>query len=500
MKNKISLINIVTSVFLQIITIISGLIIPRIILNSFGSDINGLISSIQQFLSYITIIEGGLSGVVIANLYKPILEKDNKKISNIVKTADSFYKKIGFIFLAYSIILGIIYTFLFKTNYSFNYIFLLTIILSINMFVQYMFSLTYRCLLIADKKIYIVSIVQSIIIIINTIITIIMANNLNNIHLLKLFSGLVYLLQPLIFSYYINKKYLIAKDGKKDNNFIKERWNAFAINIAAFIHNSTDISILTIFTNLRYVSIYSIYALVPIAIKQIVSSISSAITPVIGHAYVRNNYDELYFKLDIYEYITNFLVFFFGSMAILLITPFVLLYTKGINDANYNQLVFGYLITISEMIYLLKLPHLNLAYSANKFKEITIPAFIEAILNLLLSIILVNKFGLIGIAIGTIIAMIYRLIFQIYYTKVIIKREQWKFYSKIIVFTCVSLIGIIICNKKIPLVEISIINCLIYSLIYSAIFLIIYLIASLIFFKKEINYFINYIKKEKKTK
>lgn len=63
MKNKVTLLNIASSLLLQVVSVISGLIVPRIILSCFGSDINGLVSSINQFLSYITLIEGGLQGL-----------------------------------------------------------------------------------------------------------------------------------------------------------------------------------------------------------------------------------------------------------------------------------------------------------------------------------------------------------------------------------------------------------------------------------------------------
>ena len=93
-------------------------------------------------------------------------------------------------------------------------------------------------------------------------------------------------------------------------------------------------------------------------------------------------------KLDVYEYIVFALVFFLFTVTALLITPFVQLYTRGIVDTDYNQPLFGFLLVLSEALYLVKLPHLNLAYSANKFKEITIPAYIEAILNIVISVVL----------------------------------------------------------------------------------------------------------------
>lgn len=62
------------------------------ILKTFGSDVNGLVSSLNQFLSYISLIEGGLTGVVLASLYKPLEEKNYNKVSGIVKATNKFLK------------------------------------------------------------------------------------------------------------------------------------------------------------------------------------------------------------------------------------------------------------------------------------------------------------------------------------------------------------------------------------------------------------------------
>ena len=95
MKNKIK-INIFSNLILQITTILSGFILPKIILTFFGSEVNGLISSVTQFLSYISLLEGGVSGVMMASLYKPLYEENMQKVSSIYKTMQRFYRKIAF--------------------------------------------------------------------------------------------------------------------------------------------------------------------------------------------------------------------------------------------------------------------------------------------------------------------------------------------------------------------------------------------------------------------
>ena len=70
MNKKVAAKNVIASLIYEIIAILYGFLIPRIILKTFGSEVNGLVSSLGQFLNYITLLEGGLTGVIMAALYK----------------------------------------------------------------------------------------------------------------------------------------------------------------------------------------------------------------------------------------------------------------------------------------------------------------------------------------------------------------------------------------------------------------------------------------------
>lgn len=496
MKNKVTLLNMISGLILQFFTIVSGFILPKIILTCFGSEVNGLVSSLNQFLSYITLVEGGITGVIVANLYKPIVEQDNNKISSVLVTADRFYKKIGALFIGYSVVLSIVYPLYFKTEFKFVYICSLTLILSLTLLIQYMYSLTLRTLLNADKKGYVVNFTQTLIVICNVLFALISVFIYPSIHILKLISGSLFLLQPLIFSRYVKKNYKIDWKVEPDNSFIKSRWNGFAINLAAFIHTSTDVTVLTFLANLKTVSIYSVYSLVSSGIKQLINACLSGIAHTVGQAYAKKNWKELNQKLDIYEYIVFVLIFFLFTVTALLITPFVQLYTRGIVDTDYNQPLFGFLLVVSEALYLVKLPHLNLAYSANKFKEITVPAYIEAILNIVISVSLVKKFGLIGVTVGTIVGMTYRMVFHVYYTsKIVPGRVQSIFYKKLFVFTVGAGIGFAICGELIPIRNVTVLNWILHAIIYCVIIGCIILVVSIKYFKKELRFFVQYIRK-----
>ena len=487
LKKKVTLLNTVSTFLLQIVLILDGFIIPKLILDAFGSDVNGLTSSLNQFLSYIALVEGGITGVIIARLYKPLAKKNNKKLSAILVSANRFYRKIGYFFIIYALFLSIIYPVIFNTGFNFLYVSSLTLILSIYFIVQYMLSLTYKTLLVADEKIYIVSFTQVVIRIAEIVFAIIAVKIYPNIHLLKLITGLVFILQPIIYTRYIKKNYHIDKSVRADDSLIKGRWSGFAINTAAFIHNSTDVIVLTVFTNLATVSVYSVYALVVSGLKNVINSLVSSLNPTLGHAYALRDFKNLNQKLDLYEYIIFMLVFLIFGVTGLLITPFVMIYTAGLTDANYSQPIFGIFLVVAEALYLLKFPHLNLAYSADRFKEISKPAFVEAGLNIIISICLVPFLGLIGVAIGTFIAMLYRLIFHVYYTsKMVPGRNQWIFYRKLLIFIIATILGILVCSL-IPITSATILSWIICAIIYFIVLGTMFSVVSIMFFREELK-------------
>ena len=410
---KINLIykNIICSVLLQIVTIASGFVIPKVILVYFGSSVNGLISSINQFLNYIQLLEGGLSGVIMAALYKPLANHDKEKISGIVKAAQSFFQKIGIIYIVYALIIAFAYPVIVDTGFSYKYTF------ALNLIIQYFFCLSYKLLLNADRKVYYVSITQIIIVFANMLAVIVTARLFGDIILLKLFSGLIFFIQPIMYGVYVNKHYKLNKNALPDREAIEQRWDGFGINLAYFIHTNTDVIILTFFSTLANVSVYSIYLMIVSALKNFVISISQAIAPSIGNSLASDNVCITNYKFDQYVFGLSVVTVFLFGCGIVLITPFVDIYTLGINDADYHQTVFGIVLCLAEMTYCLREPYVSAAYSAGHFKQVSMYAYAEAALNIIISLLLVRRFGILGVALGTLISMIYRLFCHISYLR-----------------------------------------------------------------------------------
>ncbi|MBR3220325.1 polysaccharide biosynthesis C-terminal domain-containing protein [Candidatus Saccharibacteria bacterium] len=489
MKNKkrLVMINIVSSILLQFLTVLYNFIIPKITLSMFGSDANGLISSLAQFLSYVNLIEGGIGSVVAAKLYKPLVENDTKKLSSVVRTSQVIHRKIAIALSVYSLLLAVVYPLTVSSVFSFSYIFSMTIILAAALFAQYSFAVSYQLLLKSDKKIYAVSSAQAITFIISATLFYLISRICPDLHVLKITTFLAFLFQPIFLSWFVKRHYRIDKKSPLDQELLNSRWDGFAINIAYFIHSSTDVALLTIFTNLATVSVYSVYGLVAHGLRSLILAVSTAITPHIGQLYAKGNKAALQQKFAIAEFVMFALVSTVFTVGGLLITPFVLAYTNNITDANYNQVLFGAILIIAEFLYCIREPYVNLAYSANRFRDIKKHAYIESIINIVVSIILVTQIGLIGVVIGTALAMLYRTVYHVYYLKNhILHRSPLTTLKKFIVFAATSAISVLVCWHLFPASN-NFGSVIVSAVIYLTITAGLNLIASAIFFRNELK-------------
>jgi O-antigen/teichoic acid export membrane protein len=94
-RTKSFIYNSLTAALLQIFTFIAGFIVPRIILAFYGSEINGLVTSITQFIAYFNLVEAGLAGAAVYALYKPLADEDHKSINAVLSATNRFLLVFG---------------------------------------------------------------------------------------------------------------------------------------------------------------------------------------------------------------------------------------------------------------------------------------------------------------------------------------------------------------------------------------------------------------------
>ena len=232
---------------------------------------------------------------------------------------------------------------------------------------------------------------------------------------------------------------------------------------------------------------YSVYNLIINGIKSFIQSFTNGIEGIFGNMIANNEKDNLNKKFKLYEigYFSICTIIF--STTMIMIVPFVEVFTKGITDVNYSRHLFGTLLVISEFVWAIRLPYISLTYSAGHFKETRIGAWIECLVNIVVSIILVNKLGIVGVTIGTLIAMIIRAVEFIYHAnKYILKRNILENIKILLVVISSFTLIIFICNFLPLLNNINYLNWIINASWIFIISMIIVLLFDVLFYKKEL--------------
>lgn len=409
------LLNTIFSILLQIVTVVSGLILPRYFLSEYGSDVNGLISSISRFLSLISFLELGVGSVVTSSLYRPLAENNEIEVNKIITSGGRFFKRIAEILAAYIVILTCLYPFLVSDEFSWLFTATLIVAISISSFAQYYFGIIDRLLLGADQMGFVSFGAQIVTIIANLAASIILIKLKAQIQIVKLISSLIFLLQPLLLRLYINKKYKINRNEAYDTEPIKQKWNGIAQHIAHVVLVDSDTIVLTFFSSLKNVSIYGVYYSVINGVSQLMQSFLGGANSLIGNLWAKQEMDKLYQVFGCLEFLIHTLTVFLFTCTGILIVPFVTIYTKGITDANYIQPLFACILTIATGIHIIRTPYNVIILAGGHYKQTQKCYIIAAALNMGISILAVKIWGLVGVAIGTLVAMGYQTIWMAYY-------------------------------------------------------------------------------------
>lgn len=446
-RGRKALYNSLFSLGLQFVSLICGLILPRLILSNYGSAYNGITSSITHFISCVALMKAGLGGVTRAALYKPLAENDYLAVSEVLYESELYIRKVAKIFLCGVIVFAAIYPVWTKDEFSWLFSFSLILIISLTTFLNYYFCYTRSVLLEADQKIRVWSISEISSVVLNTIIAAILIKLGATIHIVKLGSAVTFLITPLILYWYTNKHYTIIKNAKPKISRIEQRWDAFAHELADFINSNIDVVLITIFLNIKEVSVYTVYAYVVTAIRRVVLDSVSGFNAAFGNMYAENNYDVMRENLKIYELVLFTITTIIYSVAAVMITPFVLIYTSGVTDINYSRTLFGILLIFANVFTCFRVPYNSVTAAVGRFKETKRIAYFEAWLNVVISVAFVIKWGIIGVTVGTLVAAVFRAsMFALYLGKNIIPRSYKYYISHVIVSISVMFVVLFIGN------------------------------------------------------
>ncbi len=408
MRTRNSILSFVTTFFPWLILAVIGFIKVRLFINYFGSEMNGLIQLATQMYGYLTLLELGFGAAVMYKMYKPFATKNYDKVSELFNGSKKIFYPIGIAIFVVGTILGFVVP-MFVHNLSIPkyYVFAIFFLYAIDYLTLYMFGLPYRNMLLADQKGHRISITINIRHLIFRIIELILIINKVDIIIITIGSIVANLIASYVLIRITHKLYpWLNKKAKPDKSSLAMTKDVIIHRISKMVFNSTDQILLALTSGLVTVSVYGAYNYIVIYLRQILEYIATAPRSGFGNLIndpkaTKESKKEVF---DEYIILMLFFAIIITATFTIAIRPFVTLWiNKDYAIGTLPILLFGVIIWFE---YSLR-PLNTIVESSGLYKETKKNAVGAAIINIVLSAILVKPFGVTGVLIATCIGYLY---------------------------------------------------------------------------------------------
>lgn len=416
MRTNKSIKNIIIGLATQILNTVLPFISRTIFINVLGSTYLGISGLFTSILTSLSIVELGLASAISYALYKPLAEREEETVAALMKIYGKTYRFIGLLIFVIGMLLIPFLDLFIKEELSIENIELMYVLVLVNTSISYLYSFK-RTLFVSDQRNY-VSVLNTTFF--NTmkhffqillLVTLKIIVNDSNIFL-------IYLTSTIIFTWvsdfsisrkadrmypYINTK--PTKELEKDTKaeLLENIKAMFVHKVGGVIVKATDNIFLSSFISISAVALYSNYNMIIGVINGFLSHIFSALTSGIGNLNATEN-EESSYRVFSYIMFLCFWIYSFSSISLfIMFNPFIKLWIG--KDYLLQPSV---VMSIVLIFYLIGMGRPALIYrdTLGLFKFIKFKPVVEVIINIIASLILINKYNINGVFWGTIISFL----------------------------------------------------------------------------------------------
>lgn len=433
MNKKRLFYNLVSGSLGQLLMVAAAILVPRLVMVNISSEANGLLSSVNQMLVYLGLMEAGVGTVTIQALFQPVSEQNRDGICSILAATKKYYLRTGTMYMIGVVLFSVLYPILVDSELPLSTVILVILFSGSSGAVGFFFHSKFVLLLQAEGKNYILTSISTLAQISISIIKVVLLINGFDIVAVQGAYLLMMLAQSAAICIYTRRNYpWLNLSVKPQEQAISQKYSALLHQMCGLIFNNTDSLLLTLTWGLRYVSVYSVFTMVFSQLGNLVTIWTTSYLFVLGQA-LQQKFEQFQKEYRIFEMLSFLTTFVLGSVSAVMITPFIRLYTDGVTDVDYLNPWYPPLFMVVFLLTNLRAPAQTAITAAGHFKKTTPQAIAEAVINLLVSLILLPKFGIIGVLIGTIVALGYRVNEMFFYSsKNIHKVKLSKTYGRIL--------------------------------------------------------------------
>ena len=287
--------NSIIGILASAISIISTYCIRIVISSALGEEVYGINSIFISIVSAMLILEFGMCTAIVIILYKPIVDDDRELVKSILGYIKSFYKKLFFIIIVLGVLIDLFLEYFVNTDIDYFKVKTYFVLYIIGVGVKYRYS--YKlCLLYADKKNGVVSIVTIITTIVFSLTQIAVIYCLKDYYSFLLLFVIQNLVQNAICNVYVNRHYKYIREGGEPlSEVYKQRVKKilqpmFIQRIADQIKDSSSVIVFGVTgASASVVGFFSNYIFIVHACQTLFNQVGASFTTSFGNYLIKNN-------------------------------------------------------------------------------------------------------------------------------------------------------------------------------------------------------------------
>jgi O-antigen/teichoic acid export membrane protein len=415
------------------------------IIHSLGDRLYGFWTLVGTFIGYYGLLDFGLSSAVSRHMAGALGLGDNAKIKEVYNTAMPIFLGIGCIALLITVIIAFISPLIVDNPEEIQLFRNIILILGFNVALSFL-ARVFIGTLNAQMNFHIVSLVQIATLIVRTALIVLALSTGHKILALAWISFLTTSAANVMYYYYARKKLpallLAPKSFSRDTATTLFSYSFFMMisQVSNMLRFQVDVFVIASALSLSAVTHYSIASTLVTYFNQFIGNIMSVFQPFFSHLEAEKAHEKikatLYFSTRISVAISSFIGFGLVAWG----SPFI---QRWMGDDYLDAYPCLVMLVLGILSFLWQTPAHSYLYATSKHKFLAVINLIEGISNLCLSLILVQYYGILGVALGTFFSLSISkmVVFPIYFARIssISYIEYMKNLLSYILKCCVSL-------------------------------------------------------------
>lgn len=348
-----------------------GIIVTRLVIESFGSDFNGINSTANQIVNMLLILEGGFTMASNVALFAPLSKGDYKIVNGVLAATRNKFRRLGVIFLVVGLLIAGGYALAVNSALSAELVATVITMTVVPSAFNLFYATTYRVLLQTQQREYVINAITCCTIALGHLGNIVMIRLGGPMWMVRFITMIFSLANSLLIAFYVKKRVdFLDFSAPPRADLINGTNDVMVQKITGVIYNSAPIVFLSISPSggTMLASVYAVYNNVFTMLKSLLHGVIDAPRLSFGQMLTEKDRDEVWPVFAQYEYTAFVAVFVMMSTCCALIMPFIKLYMNGISDANYYDTTIAIFMVVIAAMEMIHIPSGHLINMAGEFK------------------------------------------------------------------------------------------------------------------------------------